>query len=707
MIRALVLSCCFLVIASLGFAQEQPVLASLVADRINVDPSGQITASGNVVVYYDGRTLTASSVRYEQDGDVLTITGPIRVTDGSGTILVADQAELSRDLREGVLQSARMVLDQQLQMAANEIRRVDARYTQLDRVVASSCQVCASNPVPLWEIRADQIIHDQQERQLYFKNAQMRLMGVPIFYVPRLRLPDPTLDRATGFLIPRLRTSSVLGTGIKFPYFIKLGDHADVTLTPYLSSSTTTVELSFRQNLRLGAMEAVGAWTEDDIEGARGYIFAKGYYRLPKGFVADAQLEFASDPGYLFQYDYSDKDRLTNRLSFTRVREKDLFRGSVAEFRTFREDELLIKDTLPDQFIELSYVRALPSLGVFGGESTMTVDAIALNRPSSADIDGRDVSRIGAGFDWRKQEIFGPGFLASTELGVRVDAYNIGQDSSFDTNLTRIVPRAAAELRWPLKRSASGGGQDILEPVVRIDIADAGGDAVPLEDSRVVEFDEGNLFSVSRYPGTDGVEDGTRVAAGFAWRRDDPAGWRFDLAMGRIANLDGSLGFGEGSGLEGDRSEWLFASRLGLGEKFWLTNRSLFSQELDFTLSETRVDWTGERIGLSSSYIFAQPEPVEDRDDPLSEWTMDVSYDFNSNWTGKADWRYDFEQGRAARVGLGLGYRNECIDLSLSLTRRYANSTAVDPTTEFGFRVSLGGIGGSNADQKERRACRG
>ena len=707
MIRALFLSLGFLVAASVAEAQQEPALASLVADSIVVDPEGRVTASGNVVVFYDGQTLTADSVSYARNGNVLTITGPIRVTDGNGTILIANQAELSRDLQVGVLQSARMVLDQQLQMAAQEIRRIDDCYTRLDRVVASSCEVCEHNPVPLWEIRADSIIHDQQERQLYFSNAQMRFMGVPFFYVPRLRLPDPTLDRASGFLIPRFRTSSVLGTGIKVPYFITLGDHADVTLTPYLSTKTTTVELEYRQNLRLGELTAIGAWTNDDLEGARGYLFVNGRYRLPKRFVADAQLEFASDPGYLFQYDYSDKDRLTNQLAFTRVREKDLFRAAVTEFRTFREDEIPINDTLPDQFIEVSYTREMPSLSFLGGTSTATVDAIALNRPSPADVDGRDVNRVGAGFDWKWQAMFGPGLLASAEVGLRVDAYNIGQDSNFDTNLTRFVPRAAAELRWPLQRATRGGAREVFEPVVRIDVSDTGGSAVPLEDSRVVEFDEANIFSPTRYPGQDGVEDGTRVAAGFARRRDDPTGWHMDFALGRIANLDGSLGFGEGSGLEGDRSEWLLAARFGIAEELWLTSRSLFSKELDFTLSETRLDWNRERFGLSSSFIFAQPEPAEDREDPLSEWTMDLSYQFSDHWTGSADWRYDFEQGRAARAGVGLGYRNECLDLSLSLTRRYADSTTVDPATEFGFRVSLAGVGGGQADQKVRRACRG
>ena len=681
-------------------------LASLVADGIFVDPSGVITAEGNVVVFHNGTIVTAQSVTYSKDGDRLTIIGPITVTEADGSVLYADAATLDRKLQDGVLMSARLVLDQQLQLAAAEVARVGNRYTTLSRTVASSCEVCESNPTPLWDIRADRVIHDNLERQLHFENARIRVVGIPIFYLPRLRLPDPTLKRATGFLIPRFQTTSDLGTGIKVPYFIAAGDHADVTLTPYFSTSTSTLEYRYRHEIKNGEIDAIGAFSNDDIASGRSYLFAEAEYRLPRGFVAKGQIELVSDPGYLFLYDYSDKDRLTNEFSVTRVREKDLFRASITEFKTLRESEIPIRDTLPDRFVEISYSRDIQSLS-FGGRTTARVDTAALNRPSSVDGDGRDVSRIGVGVDWRRSILVGPGFVATGELGARLDAYNVGQDSTFETNLTRFVPRAAAELRWPLARTTSDGGSEVLEPILRFDIADAGGDEVPLEDSRVVEFDEANLFSFSRYPGVDGVEDGTRTAIGLSWQRVDPDGWALDLAFGRVTSLDGSLGFADGSGLEGDQSEWLLAGRLAINDRLWIASRSLFDDSVDFTLSETRVDWQNDRARVGSSYIFAKPEPAEGRDTRLSELSFDGAVQLTDNWTASTDWRYDFTAGRATRVGLGLDYENECIRLDLSLSRRFATSTSVTPTTDFGFRVSLVGVGNGGSARDRRRVCRG
>jgi len=691
--------------ASTVRAQE---LASLIADNISVDPQGRVTATGNVEVFYDGTRLNAESVSYTSDGDRLTIVGPIRVTDASGTVFLAEQAELDRDLRNGVLTSARLVLEQQLQIAANEIARVDGRYTRLDRVVASSCEICAANPIPFWEIRAARVVHDTEERQLYFTNAQLRVIGVPILYLPRLRLPDPSLERANGFLIPEIQRNSELGTGVKTPYFLTFGDHADLTLTPFLSTATTTLEYQYRQELDGGRVTAEGAFTQDDLVGQRAYFFADFEHRLPRGFLLEGQIEFASDPGYLFTYDFSDQDRLTNQLTISRVREKDFFRAEITEFRTLRETEIPIRDTLPDQYLELFYEREIPALS-FGGRTVARVSTGSLIRPSSDDILGRDVNRLGASIDWSRGWVSDVGVVSRAELGFRIDTYTIEQDSTFDSSLTRAVPRGAFEFRYPMNRTTANGAREILEPVVRIDFTERTGDDVPLEDSLVVEFDEGNLFSPTRFSGADGIESGTRLAVGASWSHYNPDGWNMDLAVGRIASLTDDLGFSEGSGLEGNNSDWLVSGRLVVGENLALFSRSLFDSDFEVTLSETRIDWETDRFDLASTYIFAQAEPAEDRDVSLSEWAFEGSLDLTNNWSANADWRYDFNADRAARAGLGIGYSTECADVTLSLSRRFASSTSVDPTNEIGFRVSLIGSGnrGRGKDGAPGRICRG
>lgn len=356
--------------------RAQGMLATLIADQIQVIGNTRLQATGDVIVVYEDIRLSAQSVIFDRATGQLQIVGPIVIDDGGSTLILADAAELSADLRNGILESARIVLDQQLQIAAAEIARVDGRYTQMTKAVASSCQVCAENPVPLWSIRASRVIHDQEEHQLYFHDAQFRVFDVPIAYLPRLRLPDPTVERATGFLAPEIRSNSQVGVGIVVPYFIAIGDHADVTIAPYWATRSRTVELRYRQAFRSGEIEFNAAYSEDEILPGqpRYYVFGEGHFDLPRDFDLDLRLELVSDAAYLLDYGTSLTDRLRNSVTVERARRDQYVFAEIGKWETLREDEIPISDQLPFAQTDVIYEQRMFPAAI-GGELTFTFDA--------------------------------------------------------------------------------------------------------------------------------------------------------------------------------------------------------------------------------------------------------------------------------------------------------------------------------------------
>ena len=158
-------------------AQSSNVM--LLADQVLVEQGGDtLVATGNVEALHDGTRLTASSIIYNRAANTLEIQGPIRITQPNGDVLTATQAELDQGFENGLLESARFVLDEQLQIASARAARVQGRYTAMSQVAATSCQVCGSDRPPLWAIRASRVVHDAEERQIYFDNAQLRVLGV-------------------------------------------------------------------------------------------------------------------------------------------------------------------------------------------------------------------------------------------------------------------------------------------------------------------------------------------------------------------------------------------------------------------------------------------------------------------------------------------------------------------------------------------------
>ncbi|MDX5403120.1 MAG: LPS assembly protein LptD, partial [Rhodobacterales bacterium] len=571
--------------------------------------------------------LKAARVIYDRTGDRLTLEGPITVIEGERIVVLADSGDLDARLENGLLRGARMVLDQQVQLAANRIDRIGGRYTQLYKTAATSCRVCDDGTPPLWQIRAKRVVHDQQERQLYFDNAQLRIYDVPVLWFPRLRLPDPTLDRATGFLIPSFKQTSRLGLGMKVPYFVTLGDHRDLTITPYLSPETRTLELRYRQAFRRGDIELNGAISNDTLgpDSRRAYLFGTGRFFLPREFQLTFDIEMTSDDAYLLDYDYSDKDRLDSEIAITRTRRDEFIRASLTGYQTLRASES--NSTLPTIIGDLTYERRfLP--GLMGGEVRLGVQANSRYRSSDDPTDGigRDVSRLSTDVFWHRNWTLGYGVLADVEGGVSVDAFRILQDDTFEGDLTEVVPQAAVTLRWSLIKTSGTGNLHLLEPVAMLGWTGGSRRDLPNDESTRVEFDEGNLLSLSRFPAPDRRERGVVAAYGLNWMRQGAGGLQTNLTLGQVWRADADTDFSASSGLSGETSDLLLAGQIKTADGLSIAARTLYDGGLSLSKAEARLLWRQEAFSLGAAYVWLGTDPAEDRPSTQSEWSLDGTY---------------------------------------------------------------------------------
>ncbi len=711
MFRVLALCAALILSPALALAQQT---ASLVADSVSFDPENQrLEAQGNVEVLQDGVRLRAASIVYDGERDALVVQGPLYLIDGQDVTIIASFAELSGDLREGVLSQARVVFSEQLQLASNEVRRTGGRYTQFYKSVASSCQICEEHPTPIWEIRAQRITHDAEERQLYFDNASFRVLDVPVFYWPYLRLPDPTVDRASGFLLPVFASSGDIGIGIKTPYFYVIDEHSDLTLTPWLTTrGSRTLEARYRRKLSYGEFEINGAVTDDNLlpdRDLRGYLFAEGFFSLPRDFILTFDVEATSDDGYLLQYDYSDKDRLDSAIGVSRTRRDEFIGAGLINFQSLRDGD--DNSTLPTIVGDAIYERRFTP-GRLGGIASLQFEAAGLYRRADEDPTNtglaRDVARLSAVADWRRDWLWSNGMIVAAGAELRADWYQVQQDARpvFD-DTSEVTPYASVEWRWPMLRRAQGATH-LLEPVVQLVWARETGRDVDNEDSLLVEFDETNLFSYSRFPGVDDQEAGRRTNLGVTYTREDDDGWALGVTVGRVFR-DGDFGqFSASTGLRGSSSDWLVAAQLKIGERFDIINRALFEDTFTFARNEMRLNWTEEDYRVGSTFVWLEADATEGRPIDTSEWAVDGAYRVSDRWTLSSNLRYDFVEDRTTRAGIGARYENECATVDLSLSRRFTTSTSVSATTDLSLSIQLAGFGANGAGGKSfARRCDG
>lgn len=698
-----------LAVVGAGPGETQPLPASLVADNLRYDEATEtLVAEGNVEVFYQGRVLRARRIVYDAAAEEIRATGPIEITDPDGSVVLADAASLTPDLEEGLIAGARVLVGGELQVAATEARRIGGRYATLHQTVASSCEICAGDPRPTWAIRAARVTRDAETRQIHFRDATLEVFGLPVAWFPYLRIPDPSLARASGFLVPEFRNSGIYGFGVKTPYYRVLGPSADATVTPFVTTTGAfLLEGEYRQEYSFGGMvlDGVLALSDGMDDGfGRGAISALGAFDLGREFVAEFDFNVASDDDFLQQFDYSDADRLTSRARIIRVRDRELVDLGTIAFQSLREGEPT--GNIPFVFPQFSY-RRLFGDPVGGGRVGVDANALGLIR----DL-GRDEVRTGAGLDWYRQEILPRGVVGSALALVDAEFYRVEDDPGFSSDVeVSITGTVGAELRWPLARRG-GRRTHVLEPIVQLlYTGNDGQESVPNEDSQLPEFDTTNLFALNRYPGVDRWETGLRANVGARYMIQDPVGdWRLNFTGGRVLRASGTDDFPAGTGLDGHVSDIVTAVSFTLGDRLGLANRALFTDQMDFLRNEVELALANEDGAVSVSYIFF----AEDNTDPFlapepesSELAFEGRYRFHPNWEIRGDWRYDFASGSNIRAGGGVIYGNECAEFDLSVSRRFTSSDNVPPSTSVGFTVRLAGLGSTGTHDWPAQGCRG
>ena len=134
-------------------AQETQTSSVIVSDTLSIDADGNMIATGNVQVFRKDQRLEAPKIIYRKDEDRLILAQGGTLRDENGTRFISEAAELDRDLRNGLIRGAKLIVEQQMQVQAELLKRNDGQNTELEIIRATACASC-ENPVPIWEIRA-------------------------------------------------------------------------------------------------------------------------------------------------------------------------------------------------------------------------------------------------------------------------------------------------------------------------------------------------------------------------------------------------------------------------------------------------------------------------------------------------------------------------------------------------------------------------
>jgi LPS-assembly protein len=722
-----------------------------------------ITAAGNVQIEYGGNHLVAERVTYNRTTRRVLASGHVEVVDQKKNHIFADEMDVTDDFRDGFVNALRVETPDKTYMGADSAERAGGAVTIFNRGVYTACAPCEDKPnrPPVWRIKARTIVWNGQSKTLRFNHSRFEFFGLPIAYFPHLEIPDPTVKRKTGLLMPGFSFNEELGFGYTQPFYIALTPTYDITLKPtYYARQGFIGEAEFRQRFNNGSYTitvagvdqtdplAFKAGTVDrgpssaDLNHWRGMVGTKGKFKINPRWTFGWNILAQTDKDFSRIYSVEDFTNYVqrNEVYLTGLNDRNYFDARVMKFKV--QEQAFSSN--PGSFdgkqpwvlpsIDYSYI---PQESIAGGELEFDANVQSLYRyrldsspgiPAVNGIDGSD-GRFTAQVKWRRQFITDLGIVITPSLGLRGDAIYanyapntfdaisnmasiLGTGTDFRSQYYRYMATAGLEVAWPIM-FATAGSSHVIEPVAQIFARPneqfIGGLGIPNEDAQSMVFDATNLFDEDKFSGYDRVEGGTRANVGLRYSGSFDSGWSANGIFGQSYQLAGRNSFaapdlvnaGAFSGLDTARSDYVgllgFATPHGLS---FSTAGRFDKDTFEARRVEARAGYTGDDFSLAARYAFIQDEPLDAFVKDRQQLTLSASARIAQYWHLFGSSTYDLEFNEITADAFGISYLDDCFGYSLAVGQSL-NVLTNERRTDIGFNISFRTIGDFGSDTKK------
>ncbi|MDR1026201.1 MAG: LPS assembly protein LptD, partial [Lactobacillus sp.] len=500
---------------------EETIDIHFSADEVENDQElGIITAKGDVNIIRETLTLKADKVIYNQKEDIITAVGNVVLLEETGNVVFSDYVVLSDQMSQGEMQNIKVILKDKSRLAARSVTRLENNDKLMKNAIYTACDVCEGQS-PLWQLKAHEVIHDAEGKNVNYKNAFLELKGTPIFYTPFLSHPDPTVKRRSGFLAPSIRSNSYLGAGFQPRYFWDISDQEDMVLSPIFSTDKGVVlDASYRKYFYSGELNFEGSFLNDsDNDRNRGHLYLNGRYEINNNWVATLDYNYATDGAYLKDLTLENREDawLTSNAKIEGFDNRNYASVQAYYYK-------LISSNLPKlnkpYVVPMFQYENISDTTSFGGYAKTQLDFASILREGD-DTSSQRASVINSWvlpYTSRFGEKYKLQLSNKTDF-YYIDGYQNAYGDNYDGTAMRMFPQLGLEWKLPFVK-ATNDTRQILEPTIVAVAAPNGGNKpnkIMNDDSLYQELDDTNILSLDRMPGYDRNDTGSRISYGLNW----------------------------------------------------------------------------------------------------------------------------------------------------------------------------------------------
>jgi LPS-assembly protein len=681
------------------------------ADTIAVDHDlGLIKARGNVEIYRGERKLKADLVTYSQQTNVVTASGNVILSDKSGEEVFSNYAELSGDLKEGIIQEIRIVMADDAKFAAATAKRFGGSKTQVERAVFSPCKICKGQPdkAPLWQLKAQTALWDTDSHDIIYTDAIMEMFGIPVFYTPYFRHPDPTVKRRSGLLSPSLGSTPSLGSFVNVPYYFVLSDDKDLTLSPlFTTKGGEFIGGEYRQRLKNGNFELAGSVgqakkiiqskKQERKTKTRWHIDETFHLNLNRNWRGGVDIVRASDQTYLRQYPFY--GHTAENILKSKAFAEGFYNRSYASLEGFSFQGLREADTRKTTPLVLPMINFnyLSHSQAYGSRWAFDSNFLSLTRQK-----GTDTQRLSSKGSLQVPYVSSLGDVYALDLSLRGDAYHTNHfvpllsNKEIKETRGRFFPQVMLDWHYPFFKTLATHNIVIAPAVTLVGAPEVKKqEKFPNEDSVILEPNDLSLMQSSRFPGLDIIDDGSRVDYGVKTASSIHNFGSGSIFLGQTHAFQKPSLVLRGTGFDRKTSDYIGRVELGIGSyinfhyRFRLDRENLAARrnELDLRLGQPILQ-------LGVDYIKL-PRYLGETDSVGGEQiALSVSSQFVEDWTGIVSTTQELSKKSGPLAhSAGLKYADECFQFETLVTKSFYRDRDLKPGMGFLFRLIFKTLG--------------
>jgi len=542
------------------------------------------------------------------------------------------------------------------------------------------------------------MLHDSKKKTIYYDNAIIKVYDIPIFYIPKLSHPDPTVDRRSGFLPPSISDTKNLGEGVSIPYFFDIAKNKNFTLTNRLYASENPLFLGeYHHVLKNSFFMADFGYTEGykktsvtKRKGEKSHFFSKFVKNFNGRNNSENTLGFSiqdtSNDKYLKLYkiksnlvDYN-TNVLESSLNFLHQTENVFFSFDASIFETTKEN---YEDKYEFILPEIIFDKNLFNDDKFGSldlQTNLKVRSYETNKHENFLVND---------FDWESKDFnFNSGvnskFLANLK-NINYEAKNVPK---FKENTTNEFFGSLGLLTDINLKKISDNAQHSLTPKMLLRLS-PGSMKKKDNGSRLTPL---SAFSINRSDNIYDYETGISGTVGFDYeiKKEDS---NFDLSIAQVINEKENNKIADKTSLNEKLSDLVGSSK-------YVINKNI-DIKYDFSIDQNYQDLNYNEIGTTLKYngLDFNFGFLQEKKHIGNQEYFKTKIDLKNKENGL----FSFETKRnlitnsSEFYNLSYEYLNDCLRAGLVFRREFYNDSELEPENSLLFKITLMPFGNINS----------